>query len=151
MASEMHLHLTAILLRRGSAIDRASSVLTLLNLLISLAPVFAIAIDPLVSLAAVLILILGLAEKYWAQRVAIDAELFSVLATKGNDLNSTIQQLDTALNELGFTPATTQPRSLAERSHGALRLLRWQAICLGGQSMLVLAACIAMLWLSLYS
>lgn len=79
MTSNMHLQLVATLLRRGVALDHMSSVLTLLALLIGLAPILAITIEPLALVTAILIVLLGLAEKYWAQRVAIDVELFNVL------------------------------------------------------------------------
>ena len=151
MTSDMHLHLVAILLRRGAALDHISSILTLLALLIVLTPILAITIDWLVSLIAILILLLGLAEKYWAQRVAIDTELFSLLAAKAHDFDSKVNELDTALNELGLAPTTTTHRSLAERSRGALRLLRWQALCLGAQCLLTLAACITATGLALYA
>lgn len=150
MTSNMHLQLVAILLRRGVALDHLSSVLTLLALLIGLAPIFAIAIEPLALLTAILTVLLGLAEKYWAQRVAIDAELFSVLASQVHDYDTKVSDLDKALDELGLAPAPTTPRSLAERSCGALRLLRWQAICLGAQCLLTLTTCITATVLALY-
>lgn len=151
MTSNMHLQLVAILLRRGIALDHLSSVLTLLALLIGLAPILAIAIEPLALVTAILVVLLGLAEKYWAQRVAIDIELFNVLASQAHDYDTKVSDLDKALNELGLAPAPTIPRSLSERSRGALRLLRWQAIYLGAQCLLTLAACITATVLALYA
>lgn len=149
MASEMHLQLLAILLGRGQVLDRASSVLTLLGLLLALAPLLGLPLMPLASSVAIMILILGIFEKYWAQRVAIDAELFDVLATKAENFNHAVSELDTALSELGLAPAVTTSHSLTERSRGALRLLRWQAISLTGQCILMIALCVAAPWLLL--
>ena len=151
MTSNMHLQLVAILLRRGIALDHLSSVLTLLALLIGLAPILAITIEPLALVTAILIVLLGLAEKYWAQRVAIDVELFNVLTRQAHDYETTISNLDRALDELGLAPAPTISRSLSERSRGALRLLRWQAIYLGAQCLLTLTACIIATVRALYA
>lgn len=147
MAYDMHLQLMAIVLRRGAVIDHISSVLTLLALMIGLAPLLGVAINPVVSVAAVVMLILGMAEKYWAQRVAIDEQLFSLLAARAADFDDTVSQLDTALQRLGLAPAAVAPRSLESRSRGALRLLRWQSAFLGAQCLLTVAACIAAPWL----
>ena len=149
MASEIHLQLIATFLQRGAALDHMSSVLSLVALLIGLAPVFTISIAPLLSAMALLILLFGLAQKYWAQRVAIDAQLFSVLAREAHDFEHTAAQLDTALHTLGLAPAPTTARSLNDRSRGALALLRKQALCLAAQCLLMLAVCVTASLLSL--
>lgn len=147
MVSHLHLQLIATLLRRGAAIDHASSALTLLGLVIGLAPTVGVPVSAWGTIAAVLMLVLGGAEKYWAQRVAIDAELFSVLAGRANDVNAAFNELDTALHELGLAPIDTsqslRERNALERSRGALRLLRWQGGMLGGQCLVALVACIS--------
>lgn len=151
MVSDMHLQLVAIVLRRGAALDRASGVLTLLGLVAGLAPLFGITVDPFFSVVAVVMLVLGIAEKYWAQRVAIDAELFSVLAVRTKDFEDAVSQLDAALHQLGLAPAVATPRSLADRSRAALRLLRLQTVFLGAQCLLAVGACIAASWFSFHA
>ncbi|MDY0250886.1 MAG: hypothetical protein RBR45_12655 [Pseudomonas sp.] len=140
--TKLHLQLLATLLQRGVAIDNASSVLTVLALLVGFAPWLAISVNLCGTLMAMLLILLGLAEKYWAQRVAIDAELFSLLAQRTDDLDVALSELDHALLGLGLIPAVAA-RSLSERSHAALRLLRWQASLFGVQCLFALLLCIA--------
>lgn len=138
--SKLHLQLLATLLRRGVAIDRASSVLTVLALLLGSAACLGLEVNAWVLLVALLLLLLGLTEKYWAQRVAIDAELFELFAQRVDDFEIAGRELDTALHALGLAPALVT-RSLGERSRGALALLRWQASLLAVQGLLVLLLC----------
>ena len=138
--SKLHLQLLATLLRRGVALDRASSVLTVLALLLGLAACLGLEVNAWVLLVALLLLLLGLAEKYWAQRVAIDAELFELLAQRADDFEVAGRELDTALHALSLAPALVI-RSLGERSRGALALLRWQIGVLAAQSLLVVLLC----------
>ncbi|HHX33856.1 MAG TPA: hypothetical protein GX719_01105 [Gammaproteobacteria bacterium] len=92
-------------------------------------------------------MLLGIVEKYWAQRVAIDAELFKVLAAEAQNLEHVVLQLDTALCDLGLATDKAEERSIAQRCQGALGLLRRQIICLGAQITLVVMAAIALAWL----
>ena len=147
--SKLHLQLLATLLRRGVTIDHASSMLTVLALLIGVAPVLGVTVNAGCLLLAPLMLLLGVAEKYWAQRVAIDAELFDVLAQRVNDFEVAGHELDTALHALGLVPAVTV-RSFAERSRGALSLLRRQIAVLAAQSILALLICLAVLVNAMY-
>lgn len=142
--SKLHLQLLATLLRRDVAIDQASSVLTVLALLIGVVPVLGVTVNAWYLLLALLMLLLGVVEKYWSQRVAIDAELFDVLAQRVNDFEIAGHELDTALYELGLAPVVTV-RSFTERSHGALALLRRQIAVLAAQSVLALLICLAVL------
>ncbi|MOA20054.1 hypothetical protein D3C78_1404720 [compost metagenome] len=91
---------------------------------------------------------LGLAQKYWAVRVALDGELFARLARQPQQLAAHTQQLDQALTGLGLQPATAGGRDWDARSRGALQLLRRQALWLGAQVLLALAAILAMPWFS---
>ena len=93
------------------------------------------------SLAALLIVLLGLVQKYWAARVAIDAELFSLLATKNHPTEEALAELDYALQQLSLAPITEHTRSLEDRGRGALRLLRWQLIFFSTQVIFIVAAC----------
>lgn len=61
MTCEIHLQLMSILLRRGITLDRVSNVLTLVGLLTGLVPLFGFQLYPLVSVAALVILMLAMA------------------------------------------------------------------------------------------
>ncbi len=90
-----------------------------------------------------MIMILGLLQKYWALRVAFDADLFALLAR------------DTAAHHRPRpSPADPRPaiaqragRPSAERRRGALKLLRKQAWLLGAQALLTLGVILASPWL----
>lgn len=152
----MHLILVVSLLKRGAALDKASGLLTLLGISLALAPLLGLTVNGWLTLTGLLILVLGIIEKYWAQRVALDADLFSALANN-QDIEQALKELDTAFQQLGLAPAENMAlnaillnRSLLSRSQGALRLLRWQALCLSGQVALLLAASFAGCWLAFY-
>lgn len=154
----MQLTLMISTLRRGVALDKASSLLTVLGLGLTLAPLFGWPhYEPhyeshyeshygWLALSGLLLLLLGIGEKYWALRVALDVDLFSALA-KSQDIEQGLGELDSALQQLGLAPRSSlqqlAPRSLLSRSQGALRLLRNQAWCLGGQVILLLGISIA--------
>lgn len=140
MQTNMQCQVVAILLRRGKAIDNAARVLTLIGLLTALAPWWGFRLNFWFSLAAILMVLLGLAQQYWAARVAIDAELFSLLATKNHPTEEALAELDSALQQLSLAPITEHTRSLENRGRGALRLLRWQLICFSTQVILIVAA-----------
>lgn len=116
MATEMQLFTVAGLLRRGKALDGLSSALTLLGLAIGLAPLLGAVAQPLGALFCALLVLLGLLEKYWALRVALDAELFQRLANDAERLPLRTLDLDQALVRLGLQPANKAARSWDERS-----------------------------------
>lgn len=148
MASDMQLHLLTAILQRGRPMDRASGILTLIGLAIGLAPLFGAATHPLGRSLALVLLLAGGIQKYWALRVGIDAHLFVVLADRHADtFDVRARELDDALHQLGLAPTPEDFRSVAERGQGALRLLRWQAACLLVQCVSTLTACVALLWL----
>ncbi|GGU65278.1 hypothetical protein GCM10009504_22800 [Pseudomonas laurentiana] len=149
MATEMHLRLVVSLLRRGRDLDRFSTVLTVLALLVGLAPLCGVAPSLFAALLAVLLLLCGLIQKYFALRVALDADLFACMTAPPHAFDLKADALDNALHELGLQPAATVSRSLFQRSRGALRLLRFQALCVCAQCLIVLLACLCMPWLSL--
>lgn len=146
MASEMQLGLVASLLRRGRSLDGLSSGLSLLALVIGLAPLLGAPSSPLAALLCVLLVVLGLVQKHWALRVAVDAELFTQMAAC-DQLEARTRQLDQSLVELGLQAANLPSRSWSERSRGALRLLRQQTIWLLAQLTVALASIAAMPWL----
>lgn len=147
--SEMHLQLTVTLLRRGRALDHCSSALAVCAVLLGLTPLLGIPLHPIAVAAVVVLLILAVMQKYWAQRVAIDTELFELLASHPEHLHDRLNELDTALNALGLAPTAATPRSLMQRSQGAVRMLRWQVMYLALQCAVIIALCSASPWLKL--
>lgn len=91
-------------------------------------------------------IIFGLAQRYYAARVAFDAMLFRGWAERiavpagvapGTDA---LAAIDRALAELGLRKNDGPTRDLAARSRGALGLLARQALCLLLQFAALLAA-----------
>lgn len=150
MSHALHLALVSSLLKRGASLDRVSSLLTVLGLFCSLAPLFGLEIHSGLALGGLLLVLLGISEKYWALRVAIDADLLTALASR-KDVELAGSELDNALQQLGLAPDNLPERSILSRSQGALRLLRYQALCLGGQVSLLLAGALVASWLTFYS
>ncbi|WP_225836766.1 hypothetical protein [Pseudomonas sp. MM211] len=143
----MHLQLVAGLLRRGKAIDHLSSALTLLALIIGLGPLLGFMALTTGGAVCVLLLVCGLLQKYYALRVALDAELFSSLAAAPEQLDRRTAELDQALLMLG-RKVSDSSRSWQQRSQGALRLLRMQILWFNLQLLVALAAIVLMPWLS---
>ena len=143
MPADMRLQVAACLLRRGRALDHLSTGLTLLGVILGLAPLLMLPVAPIVLLLSLGIIIFGLLQKYWALRVALDADLFALMA---DTLHHT-PQLDLALQSLGLQTANKAGRPWTERCHGALALLHKQAWLFGAQVMLTLAAIFTSFWL----
>lgn len=148
MASEMSLLLIAGLLRRGRQLDQLSTGLTLLGLAGGLLPLLIGRGNLLMALPCVLLILLGVVQKYWAIRVALDAELFATLAADPTLRQARIAELDAALVELHMQPATQAARPWDARIRGAYRLLRWQALWLGVQLFLALIMILVVPWFS---
>ncbi|MBK4996171.1 hypothetical protein IAE39_004345 [Pseudomonas sp. S37] len=134
----MNLLVVAALLGRGKQLERLSDGLTLLALAYGLAPLLGATLQPLTSLLCCVLLMLGVLHKYWAIRVAVDAELFARFADS-SDLAADTLALDRALFELKLKPQAADARAWPARSQAALGLLRRQAVCLGLQLTLALA------------
>jgi hypothetical protein len=145
----MQLFAVASLLRRGRALDRLSSGLTLPALLIGLAPLFGTSAQPLSAVLCTSLVLLGLVQKYWALRVALDAELFQRLADDAEHLALRTDDLDQALARLGLQPANLAARNWDERSRGALRLLRLQTLYLIAQLLLAVLIVLGLPWFSI--
>lgn len=143
MPADMQLQVVASLLRRGRSLDQLSTGLTLLGVLFGLAQLLMVSITPICLLLSLWMIILGLLQKYWALRVAFDADLFALMA---KDIERT-GELDQSLQSLGLQPANRTSRPWAERQRGALKLLRKQAYLLGAQVVLTLAVILASPWL----
>lgn len=143
MPTDIELHVVASLLRRGRSLDQLSTGLTLLGVVFGMAQWLLVALTPICLLLSLWMIILGLLQKYWALRVAFDADLFALLA---RDLSRT-PDLDEALQTLGLQSAKRAGRPWAERRRGALKLLRKQAYLLGAQVLLTLGIILASPWL----
>lgn len=122
--------LVAALLRRGRSLDHFSSALSLVAVAFGLAPWLGAPPSLMLALLCAALLVAGLAEKYWALRVALDAELFQRLAESGEQLDNQTHALDQALQNLGLQNTQQADRSWSLRCQGALGLLRKQALCL---------------------
>lgn len=149
MSLEMQLHIVASLLRRGRALDTLSTGVTLLSLALGLTQLWITPVSLLLMLLVAAIVLIGLIEKYYAFRVAFDADLFQNLANDASQLNDRTVDLDHALGVLGLQPVDQQPRSWALRSQGALKLLRQQVLFLALELVLMLGAILIFPWLSL--
>lgn len=125
---------TAALLALGRQLDRAGLALTAAALLaLVLAPL------PWMAGAALLgVVLLGLAEHWFALRTAFDVPVFAAWARlwrQGDaEPETDLADFDAALASLGLRPSAEGPlRSLQARARGARRLLGRQALCLGLQ------------------
>ena len=117
MPADMELQIVASLLRRGRSLDQLSTGLTLVGVLFGLAQLLMASVSPICLLLSLWMIILGLLQKYWALRVAFDADLFALLA---RDTERTAD-LDQALQSLGLQSAKRAGRPWAERRRGAGR------------------------------
>lgn len=147
MQDHLQLHIIAALLRRGRALDQFSTGMTLLALAWGLW-LATLGSGPLPGAWAVLLVVLGLVEKYFAARVAFDAELFSLLAVDKHSLDSRTADLDAALAELALQPVEKAGRPWANRCKGAIRLLRQQVLWAGLQLIFTVGAIVLLPWLT---
>lgn len=149
MATDMELHAVASLLRRGQALDLLSTGLALLGALLGLGQWLLGLSAPWVTALSGALLVLGVLQKYWALRVAFDAELFQRVADSPLPLAERSRELDQALNALGLQPESAGGRPWPQRSRGALNLLRRQAWLLAAQVLLTLGFILASPWLAI--
>ncbi|EJN31573.1 hypothetical protein PMI35_01426 [Pseudomonas sp. GM78] len=148
MSIDMQLQTTASLLRRGYSLDRLSCGLTLLGALLGLSQYITPGPGWWGLVCSSGLLVLGLWQKYWALRVAFDAELFQHLANPAEDLPQRTQALDQALAALGLQPADRGGRPWNDRIAGAVKLLRRQALLVAAQLLLTLVFILAGPWLT---
>ena len=127
---------TAALLRQGRLLDGCSGALLLLGAAFGLAQLLGTEQDPWLAAICLGLVGAGLVQKYWALRVAFDAELFEHLDRLALD------ELDSALRSLGLLADGKGGRVLGERCQGALRLLKRQALLLALQTLLLLGGLI---------
>lgn len=117
----------ASLLEQGKQIDHVSSVISFTVLLMCIVILFIPYSFMLIT--GLLIISVGLIEKYYAARVSLDAKLFSYLAEDIEQLVKRITQLDNILVSLSLVKELKQPRSLESRQQGAIVLLKKQLLC----------------------
>ncbi|TDF85631.1 hypothetical protein [Pseudomonas sp. H9] len=146
MSTDMQLYCVASLLRRGRSLDQFSTGLTLLGVALGLAPWWQGLYNPWVLSMGCALLVLGALQKYWAFRVAFDADLFQRMADSPSTLHDRTQALDQALAALRLQADNRGDRSWPERSRGALTLLRRQAMVLALQILLTLTGLLASPW-----
>ncbi|MNL10942.1 hypothetical protein D3C87_1317590 [compost metagenome] len=148
MSIDMQLQVTASLLRRGDLLDRLSNGLTLLGALFGLSQSLLADQGFWSATCSCGLLLLGLGQKYWALRVAFDADLFQRLAERAENLPEHTLSLDQALTTLNLQPAEHGGRPWSERITGALKLLRRQALLVAAQVLLTLFFILAGPWLN---
>lgn len=148
MSIDMQLQVTASLLRRGDLLDRLSTGFTLLGALLGLSRYVLTSPGFWGVTCSSGLLVLGLWQKYWAVRVAFDADLFRRLAESAADLGERTQALDQALIALNLQPAERSGRTWDQRIAGALKLLRRQALLVAAQVLLTLVFILATPWLA---
>ncbi len=113
----------------GLAVLLAGAALALLCLS---TPPLAVAVPALVSLLA------GAVQAYYATRVSFDAALLEALQVSHPDAAPGV--IDDVLQKLGLREATTATRGWQPRWQGMRRLLRWQLLALGAQALCLLGA-----------
>lgn len=139
MPVDMELTLMAALLKRGRSIDQLSTPLTLLAGALALYGVLMASASPTFVAGMAALALTGLSQKGLALRVALDAELFEVLAQFPGHIDERTKQLDCALSKHLALPSEKAGRPWPERCKGALRLLRWQVLLCGVQWLFVFA------------
>lgn len=121
---------TAALLRRGQMLHHISLILSTLVLaqLAWQGVHQGGAIEKTCPWMQAVALLFGIAELWFAARVALDADLFGAIAEAKLD----VVGLDKALTRLTRKTRNSE-RGMNDRSQGSIRLLRLQGYCLLGQ------------------
>ncbi|QHF26841.1 hypothetical protein [Pseudomonas sp. R32] len=141
MSGETQLALVASLLKRGRQVERLADGISLLAVLFGLAALLIDAPAPWFSaVLCSLLLLAGLVQKFFALRVALDADLFAHLAARSDQLTQHTQVLDQSLFSLGLKANPLDQRDWQARSLAAMGLLRKQLLCFAVQAVLALAS-----------
>lgn len=135
----------AALLEQHTKIHGFSVAMTVMAVAVSLALV-GFSVSPLLLWpgTTVVIVLLGLAETWFAIRVGFDRSLLLSIASGPENL----EPWDQALTGLKLMPASKAGRGLSERLQGCIRLLKWQAALLAVQ---LLVAVVGMVLQQLYT
>ncbi|UVM56620.1 hypothetical protein LOY37_03285 [Pseudomonas sp. B21-012] len=139
MSDEIHLAVVASLLKRGRQVERLADGISLLAVLLGLAALLIGSPAPgYCAVLSGLLLLTGLLQKFFAMRVALDADLFAHLATRSDQLGQQTQALDQSLFSLGLKANPADNRDWQARGLAALGLLRKQLLCFAVQAVLAL-------------
>jgi hypothetical protein len=117
--------ITASFLQQGRALDVLSRGITLIACIAVFAGTFTAAPLPIMMLG-IAILLLGLAEAYFALRVGFEANLFGHFA---RDTFGTVS-FDASMRRLKLLPADRTGRPMTVRAMRAMRLMRYQILAL---------------------
>jgi hypothetical protein len=131
-----HLAIGAALLERGRLVNRVSGAVTVVAITILLVPFWSMSPVRLTTAAGVALA--GLAQLYYAVRVAFDEALFRRLAAETGEAAPGLAAFDAAVVELGLMPDGLTARPAAARVAGALRLLKLQALWLALQAIVAI-------------
>ena len=135
----------ASLLDQGRTVDRLSRLLTASALIGILMYAAAIGQPPFaLAAAAILAVVAGCGELYFAIRVAFDAALFHRLASAPEPVD--FADLDQALTDLDLLPATRRGRPADARIAGARRLMRFQILAVLVQVFAIAGGAVALVW-----
>ena len=130
------------LLEQGRKLQALSLVLTGIAVFAALGPLPG---RPLMQVAIVVSIILGLVALYFAIRVGLDARLMRRLASQADEGRLDLAQFDAGLTLAGLRPAAASTRTLGDRLSGAAALLRNQAMATAAQLIVLVGG--ALLWL----
>jgi hypothetical protein len=134
--------ITAAYLQQGRALDMLSRGITLIACIAVFTGVYTGAPLPL-TLLAILVVLFGLAEAYFALRVGFDAALFGHLAREAFGIVS----FDISMRRLNLMPDDRTGRPMTPRATGAMVLFRRQATALLLQVLAIFALpLVALLW-----
>ena len=126
--------IAASYLRQGRVLDKISRGLTLIGCVAVIAGAYASAPLPITGLA-ILTVLLGLAQAYFALRAGFDAEIFNHLA-RGSFSATTF---DGSMKRLRLIAADRAARPMSDRARGAMGLVRRQATAVALQVLSILA------------
>jgi hypothetical protein len=144
-ATPMLLACVACLLDQARTVDRWSRSLTVAVVIaIVIHPAIPGPTSPALAVFAILVVLAGIVEAYFAIRVGFDAALFRQLADAPQP--AAFGDLDQALSDLGLVPPVTRSRPAEVRIAGAKRLMRLQVAALTVQLLSVIGGAGAVLW-----
>jgi len=126
------------LLKQGKNIDIASTLITIIAIVICCIPLLLqkTAFIGTSGLFAMLVFCLWLIQKYYAIRISIDMNLFAYLAIHSQSANERINELDDCLTHLKLKKKANH--NWSERQRGALNLIKKQIVFFAGQVILFL-------------
>ena len=141
-AGRYALNVTSALLEQGRIPHLVSVALTIAAILgVPVLGILAVPHGVFWQALAIFSIGCGIAELCLAMRIAFDAALFAQW-TAGSLPD--LENFDAAMLRLTLMPPGKAGRALETRCAGALRLLRWQVLALGGQILVIVAGSLVM-------